>query len=86
MAKTVRRLGLLTSLRGMTPTTPDLAANFMNFKFNFIPQRRLPNPINTQGGYRYTNGQAKSDSRGVGEVLGRGGMPWTDAGVTKTEE
>lgn len=86
MAKTVRRLGLLTSLRGMTPTTPDLAANFMNFRFNHLGQRNLPNGIDTKAPYRTTNSSGRADSRGIGEVLGRGGMPWTDAGVTKTEE
>jgi hypothetical protein len=37
--KTVRRLSSNTALRGATPTSPDVARNFMNFKFNHLTQR-----------------------------------------------
>lgn len=41
MAKTIRRLSSITALRGSQPTSPDLARNFMNFRFNHLNQRNV---------------------------------------------
>ena len=58
MAKMIRRLGGLTSLRSGTstgtpnsgsagmPTSPEFAKNFMNFRFNHLNQRNtMPNVL-----------------------------------------
>jgi hypothetical protein len=44
--RTVRRLSSNTTLRGATPTSPDVARNFMNYKFNHLTQRNtMPNVL-----------------------------------------
>jgi hypothetical protein len=88
MPKTVRRLSNITSLRGATPTTPDLAANFMNFRFNHLRQRAVhPTRLGSADGFTTTNASGTAaDHAGVGQVLGRGGMPWTDPGQVKIDQ
>ena len=90
MPKTVRRLGLLTSLRGMTPTSPDLAQKFMNFRFNHLRQLSVKPPTlgGRQGNWTTPNasgGPTVSVNAQTGQVLGRGGMPWTDRGYVHGE-
>lgn len=91
MPKMTRRLGSLTSLRGATPTSPDLARNFTNFRFNHLTQRstlpaRLGSNSTSWGPCNSSGRPDVSANAQTGQALGSGGMPWTDAGVTKVTE
>jgi hypothetical protein len=88
MPKTVRRLSSITTLRGATPTSPEVANNFMNFRFNHLTQRPMPHPISCDKAHRQTNASGTAaDHAGVGQAFGGGGMqgPRNDPGSVKVE-
>lgn len=88
MPKMVKRLSSNTTLRTATPTSPELARNFMNFRFNHLKQRNtLPKRLGcAYEGFTTTNTSGRAETFGVGEAFGGGGMVYQDAGVTKVNE
>jgi hypothetical protein len=87
MAKQVRRLSSLTTRRENDVTSPGLARNFMNFRFDHRGQRDTrPNRLGcTSEGFRTSGGPF---TFGVGEALGENGPdgmkgPRNDPGNTK---
>lgn len=85
--KMVRRLSNLSTLRGGVPTSPGVAYNFTNFRFNHLSQRGMPNPISPYKGSRTTNSTGAPYTAGVGQALGGEGMqgPRNDPGAVKVE-
>jgi hypothetical protein len=90
MAKTTRRQSLLTTVRGATPTTPTLAGNFMNFRFNHLTQRAVrPGRLGSASGWTTPNPDGRpmvSANARTGQSLEHGGMVWTDPGQVKVDQ
>lgn len=91
MAKMIKRLSNTTVMRFTAPSSPDLARNVMNFRFNHLTQRNtLPNVL---GGGRAAGvdwGPCNASGTvaghvGVGETLESGSMsyPRNDPGNVK---
>lgn len=94
MPKMTKRLSSITTQRVATPTSPELARNFMNFRFNHLAQRNtMPGRLgagsdqNVSWGPCNSGGtDATSANARTGQALGGGGMVYQDAGVTKVNE
>jgi hypothetical protein len=87
----VRRLSSISTLRSSAPTSPDVARNFMNFRFNHITQRKTM-PAGCVGAAKDAGMTMRghNDHLGpagpvIGEAFGTGGYPWTDTGTIEGE-
>lgn len=88
MPKTVRRLSSITTLRGTTPTSPEVARNFTNFRFNHLTQRNLmPERLGSCYGWKPFNASGTVAGGHIGGAFGAGNMtgPPNDPGAVKVE-
>lgn len=88
MPKTVRRLSNITTLRGAQATSPEVARNFMNFRFNHLTQRpTLPGKIGGMSGWGSCNTNGTVAGGHIGGAFGAGNMagPPNDPGNLKVE-
>jgi len=89
--KQVRRLSSITTLRSTTPTSPEVAKHFMNFRFNHITQRKTMPDSGigaAKGGanMRGHNEHLAPAGPVIGGAFGTGGYPWTDTGTVEGEQ
>lgn len=89
MPKIYRRRSSNTTFTTDQPSSPGVAENFMNFRFNHLTQRAVrPNRLGCASeGFTTPNadGQTVAANAGTGQALGGGGMtnPVNDKGATK---
>ncbi len=84
--KMVKRISSITTERRAIPSSPEVAANFTNYRGNYETQRAVrPTRWDGRTDWTTTNASGASDSRGVGTCLGSGRMeyPKNDPGATK---
>ena len=87
MPRITRRLSSNTTYASATPSSPEVAKNFMNFRFNHLTQRpTLPNRLGcAYEGFRTTNSSGTVAGGHIGEAFGTDSMtrPRNDPGAVK---